>query len=211
VRLFLACWGKLAQHEMLHGSRGRMPCAVTKSPSGSDGAQERSNFAGLLVRAGSVTLIGLQVFSSEQPMSHAKSSDADNLLTSAVDVATPRFQANREAMRALLASLSAEEDAIRQGETVAQEERRLISERTRAALAEAKRRGKVLGANGMNLAAKNRKAADEFAATLRAKLDAGLMQRPYSEIARHLNDAGVLTATGRKFYPQTVKNYLKRA
>ena len=94
---------------------------------------------------------------------------------------------------------------------LAQEERRLISERTRAALAEAKRRGKILGTNGMNLAAKNRKAADEFAATLRAKLDAGLMQRSYSEIARHLNDAGVLTATGRKFYPQTVKNYLKRA
>ena len=94
---------------------------------------------------------------------------------------------------------------------LAQEERRLISERTRAALAEAKRRGKILGANGRNLAAKNRKAADEFAATLRAKLDAGLMQRSYSEIARHLNDAGVMTATGRKFYPQTVKNYVKRS
>jgi DNA invertase Pin-like site-specific DNA recombinase len=94
---------------------------------------------------------------------------------------------------------------------LAQEERRLISERTRAALAEAKRRGKILGANGMNLAARNREAADEFAATLRAKLDAGLMQRSYSEIARYLNDAGVMTATGRKFHPQTVKNYLKRA
>ncbi len=80
---------------------------------------------------------------------------------------------------------------------LAQEERRLISERTRAALAEAKRRGKILGANGRNLAAKNRKAADEFAATLRSKLDAGLMQRSYSEVARHLNAAGVLTATGR--------------
>jgi DNA invertase Pin-like site-specific DNA recombinase len=94
---------------------------------------------------------------------------------------------------------------------LAQEERRLISERTRAALAEAKRRGKILGANGRNLAAKNREAADEFAATLRAKLDADLMGRSYSEIARHLNDAGVMTATGRKFYPQTVKNYVKRS
>lgn len=93
---------------------------------------------------------------------------------------------------------------------LAQEERRLISERTKAALAEAKRRGKILGANGRNLAAKNRKAADAFAASLRAKLGADLMQRSYSEIARHLNDAGVMTVTGHKFYPQTVKNYLTR-
>jgi DNA invertase Pin-like site-specific DNA recombinase len=93
---------------------------------------------------------------------------------------------------------------------LAQEERRLISERTRAALAEARRRGRILGANGKNLAAKNRKAADAFAASLRAKLDADLMGRSYSEIARHLNDAGVMTTTGRRFYPQTVKNYLTR-
>ena len=49
---------------------------------------------------------------------------------------------------------------------LAQEERRLISERTKVALAEARRRGKVLGANGKNLAAKNRKAADDFASQL---------------------------------------------
>jgi DNA invertase Pin-like site-specific DNA recombinase len=93
---------------------------------------------------------------------------------------------------------------------LAQEERRLMSERTKAALAEAKRRGKILGANGRNLAAKNRKGADEFAASLKTKLDAGLMGRSYSKIARQLNDAGILTVTGRKFYPQTVKNYLTR-
>lgn len=93
---------------------------------------------------------------------------------------------------------------------LAQEERRLISERTKAALAEARRRGKVLGSNGRNLAAKNRRAADEFASQLREKLDADLMRRSYSEIARHLNDAGITTVTGRKFYPQTVKNYLTR-
>ena len=93
---------------------------------------------------------------------------------------------------------------------LAQEERRLISERTKAALAEAKRRGKILGANGRNLAAKNRRAADEFASQLREKLNVDLFRRSYSEIARHLNDAGITTATGRKFYPQTVKNYLNR-
>ena len=94
---------------------------------------------------------------------------------------------------------------------LAQEERRLISERTKAALAEAKRRGKILGVNGRNLAVKNRKAADEFASQLRAKLDADLMRRSYSEIARYLNHAGITTVTGRKFFPQTVKNYLTRA
>jgi DNA invertase Pin-like site-specific DNA recombinase len=93
---------------------------------------------------------------------------------------------------------------------LAQEERRLISERTKAALVEAKRRGTILGGNGRNLAAKNRKAADDFSVSLRAKLDAGLMGRSYSEIARHLNGAGITTVTGRRFYPQTVKNYLKR-
>ncbi|SCB53808.1 Site-specific DNA recombinase [Bradyrhizobium shewense] len=93
---------------------------------------------------------------------------------------------------------------------LAQEERRLISERTKAALAEAKRRGKILGSNGRNLAAKNRKDADDFASQLRAKLDEDLLRRSYCEIARHLNDAGITTATGRKFYPQTVKNYLTR-
>jgi DNA invertase Pin-like site-specific DNA recombinase len=93
---------------------------------------------------------------------------------------------------------------------LAQEERRLISERTKAALAEAKRRGVILGSNGKNLAAKNRKMADEFAVELRTKLDADLMGRSYSEIARNLNDQGVLTITGRRFYPQTVKNYLDR-
>lgn len=93
---------------------------------------------------------------------------------------------------------------------LAQEERRLISERTKAALAEAKRRGVVLGSNGKNLAAKNRKAADDFAATLQSKLDADLMGLSYSEIARQLNERGVLTVTGTKFYAQTVKNYITR-
>jgi hypothetical protein len=94
---------------------------------------------------------------------------------------------------------------------LAQEERRLISERTKAALAEAKRRGRILGSNGRYLAAKNRKAADDFASQLRAKLDADLLQCSYSVIARRLNDdAGITTMTGRKFYPQTVKNYVKR-
>ena len=70
---------------------------------------------------------------------------------------------------------------------------RLISEQTRYALSAAKLRSEILGVNGRNLAAKNRKSADEFAATLRTRLDADLMRQSYSEIARHLNSAGVTT------------------
>lgn len=94
---------------------------------------------------------------------------------------------------------------------LAQEERRLISERTKAALAEAKRRGRILGANGRNLAAKNRMDADNFAVSLRENLDRDFEGLSYSEIARRLNDQGIPTRTGRKFFPQTVKNYLSRA
>jgi len=93
---------------------------------------------------------------------------------------------------------------------LAQEERRLISERTKAALAEAKHRGVVLGSNGRNLAARNRKAADEFAAILGSKLDADLLGLSYSAIAKLLNERGITTATGKCFYPQTVKNYMMR-
>lgn len=94
---------------------------------------------------------------------------------------------------------------------LAQEERRLISERTRAALAEAKRRGVILGSNGRYLAANNRRAADEFAIYLREELRGLLAGRSYSETARYLNERAIVTRTGRRFYPQTVKNYLQRS
>jgi hypothetical protein len=77
-------------------------------------------------------------------------------------------------------------------------------------LAEAKRRGKILGTNGRNLAAKNRMDANNFAASLRANFDAEFKGLSYSEIARQLNERGIVTRTGRKFFPQTVKNYLSR-
>jgi hypothetical protein len=45
---------------------------------------------------------------------------------------------------------------------------------------------------------------------LTAQLDADLMGRSCSEKARRLIGMGIATVTGRKFYPQTVKNYLTR-
>jgi DNA invertase Pin-like site-specific DNA recombinase len=93
---------------------------------------------------------------------------------------------------------------------LAQEERRLISERTRAALAEAKKRGRRLGANGANLALSNRRLADEFADSISETVCLIGIEKSYSEIARRLNEQGVRTRTGRLFHAQTVKNVALR-
>ena len=94
---------------------------------------------------------------------------------------------------------------------LAQEERRLISERTRNALAEAKKRGVELGKNGKVLAAQRRdeaiNRANEMRSVVVPMIDAGLSM---SEIARRLNAAGITTMTGKPFYPQQVRNLLKR-
>jgi DNA invertase Pin-like site-specific DNA recombinase len=94
---------------------------------------------------------------------------------------------------------------------LAQEERRLISERTRNALAEAKKRGVRLGKNGKVLAERNRKAADERAEALRPiimpMIDQGLS---LSEIARRLNVMEIRTARGARFHPEQVRLILQR-
>lgn len=90
---------------------------------------------------------------------------------------------------------------------LAQEERRLISERTKAALAEAKRRGVVLGSNGRVLATRNRADAVRFASKIwpyiAPMIDDGMS---FSSISRRLNRLGVETARGGQFHPQTIKN-----
>jgi DNA invertase Pin-like site-specific DNA recombinase len=93
---------------------------------------------------------------------------------------------------------------------LAQEERRLISERTKAALAEAKKRGKRLGTNGAKLALVNKRHADKFAGSVRAAIHSIGIEKSYSEIARALNEQGVRTRSGRQFYAQTVKNVALR-
>ncbi|MDX8521140.1 recombinase family protein [Mesorhizobium dulcispinae] len=91
---------------------------------------------------------------------------------------------------------------------LAQEERRLISERTKAALAQAKRRGAVLGKNGGVLAAANRARAIAFANHIRQLLPNAWETMSYSELARRLNEAGAVTINGNPFYPQTAKNLI---
>lgn len=94
---------------------------------------------------------------------------------------------------------------------LAQEERRLISERTRNALAEAKKRGVELGKNGKVLARLNRRAADERAEALRPiimpMMEVGLS---LSEIARSLNDRGIKAFGGGSYHVGQISNVVRR-
>lgn len=93
---------------------------------------------------------------------------------------------------------------------LAQEERRLISERTCAALQQAQQRGANLGRNGAVLAQANRMNADIFAESLLPHLPNDWANRSLSELATTLNEKRVKTKSGSRFYPQTIKNYVKR-
>ena len=90
---------------------------------------------------------------------------------------------------------------------LAQEERRLISERTRSALAEAKKRGATLGANGKVLAERNRQQALETARQMEPIIGPLIAAgHSYSTVARILNDRGLASSKGGRFFSQTVKN-----
>ncbi|TGU95022.1 recombinase family protein [Mesorhizobium sp. M00.F.Ca.ET.151.01.1.1] len=93
---------------------------------------------------------------------------------------------------------------------LAQEERRLISERTKAALAQARLRGTRLGKNGAVLAEQNRLGARQFANMLVNDLPPDWRDLSYSAVARELNAKGILTASGKRFHAQTVKAVLNR-
>lgn len=94
---------------------------------------------------------------------------------------------------------------------LAQEERRLISERTRNALAEAKKRGVQLGKNGKVLAEQNREAAYQRAEVLRSLImPLAMAGISFSEIARHLNASGIRTFRGKLFHAQQVCSLVKR-
>lgn len=100
---------------------------------------------------------------------------------------------------------------------LAEKERAVISERTKAALASAKARGVQLG-NHTNLEAAQaagratgKADADQFAERMRGQVmpmvDQGLS---YREIARRLESLGIKTARGGVWQPQQVSNLVKR-
>lgn len=91
----------------------------------------------------------------------------------------------------------------------AEEERRQISERTKLALQEAKKRGVELGKNGKVLSQINRRNKEEFVFSIRNSLD--LVREEccsLSDMSRRLNEMEVSTYRKGRWYPQTVKNYL---
>ena len=105
---------------------------------------------------------------------------------------------------------------------MAQEEARLISERTKAALKAAKARGVVLGKD--NLTSEGRivgsergmetrqKMADQYATDMKAIIqginDEGITG--LTAISNRLNAMGIKSPRGKKFYPTSVNNLLKR-
>lgn len=93
---------------------------------------------------------------------------------------------------------------------LAQEERRLISERTKAALAEARRRGTVLGRNGGRLGDRNAAGADAFLLRMDPSMLSTVGSGTLRGAAARLNQAGARTRNGCAFAPQTVKNLRMR-
>ena len=102
---------------------------------------------------------------------------------------------------------------------LAEKERRLISERTRAALAQRKAKGARLGnpSNPAEAASRGRAVsiaeADRFAATLLPVIEglrrAGITS--YRGIAEALNNRGIRTARGGKWQVSNVRNLISRA
>ena len=94
---------------------------------------------------------------------------------------------------------------------LAEREARVISERTKAALAAAKRRGVALGSNGKVLAARNRAEAVQRVAPMAGRLTAlrgeGLSLRL---IADTLNAEGVSSPGGARWYAASVQRALER-
>jgi len=97
---------------------------------------------------------------------------------------------------------------------VAQEERKAISERTRAALEVAKARGTRLGnprwQNSIALARAARSGVPVPLAVISQVRQCRKDGWPLRRIAGHLNDMGVKTSRGSKWHPETVKNILLR-
>jgi DNA invertase Pin-like site-specific DNA recombinase len=102
---------------------------------------------------------------------------------------------------------------------LAEKERALIAERTKAALAQRKAQGAVLG-NRTNLpdaqakgVAANREAADAFAANVLpiVRQIQATGATTLRAIAAALNDRGVRTARGGAWHDSTVRNLLARS
>jgi DNA invertase Pin-like site-specific DNA recombinase len=102
--------------------------------------------------------------------------------------------------------------------SVAEQERTLISERTRVALAAAKARGTVLGSPKLHIARQKSLEANQALADQRAAKVLPIIRKAQKvgatslrAIAEVLNDRGIPTPRGGKWAPTQVKNILDRA
>ncbi len=94
----------------------------------------------------------------------------------------------------------------------AEHERRVIGERTKAALAAAKARGVRLGANGARLAKQRQSAATDYALTMESIMRAALQAsaRTTREIAEYLNAQCVQSRDGGRWHPASVSRVMNR-
>jgi len=95
---------------------------------------------------------------------------------------------------------------------VAEHERQIIGERTKAALAAAKARGVRLGLNGRLLAARYRADATTFAVEIAGAITTarGAGARTTQQIANHLNGVGLPSRQGGRWHPCSVARVLRR-
>jgi DNA invertase Pin-like site-specific DNA recombinase len=95
---------------------------------------------------------------------------------------------------------------------VAEHERQIIGERTKAALAAAKVRGVRLGINGAFLAKRHRAEATAYAYQVNDAVTAATKAgaRTTRQIADHLNAAGLPSRQGGRWHPASVARVLRR-
>jgi DNA invertase Pin-like site-specific DNA recombinase len=94
----------------------------------------------------------------------------------------------------------------------AEHERRMIGERTKAALAAAKARGVKLGANGVALARAHRNEASAFAESIRPQVEAAVTAgcTTTRQIADWLNSRGFPSREGGAWHPASVQRVQRR-
>jgi len=95
---------------------------------------------------------------------------------------------------------------------VAEHERAMISERTKAALAAAKARGVKLGLNGARIAAQHHADAVVYAEGLRVQVEAARASGAHTltAIANWLNEHGVPSREGKHWHPSNVARLVRR-
>jgi DNA invertase Pin-like site-specific DNA recombinase len=95
---------------------------------------------------------------------------------------------------------------------VAEHERQIIGERTKAALAAAKARGVRLGVNGARLAEANQADAIAWAATIEEHVTAARASgaKTITAIAAYLNAHGVPSREGKHWHPSNMARAVKR-